>query len=420
LAQEIAEPAAPAALDRLPLYSMVAANVISSLGNSITNLAIIWYVIETTDSAASAGLAGFFTLLPMVIATFFGGALVDRLGRKTMSIVADLASAVTIISIPILAETVGLPLGVLFALIFLGALLDAPGNTARRAMLPELAERAGMPLERATSVMQSVSAAVELLGPIIAGVLVAIVGTTNVLFFDSATFIVSALIVARLLPAMPSLVAAGGRYLDEVMEGIRFLRSQRLLITILTASLVLNFFAAPLGGVLLPVFASEQNWGARSLGFLFSGFGAGMIAGSILFGMIGSRLPRRTWIVAALASAGITLAMLSVASVLPVAIAFAVLTGITLGIVNPITSTVFLEKVPSELRGRVLGAMSAMSMCATPLGMLVAGPTVEAIGVRAGFVIAGAAFVLTSVWLVLQPVLHEMERPNPVAESTAA
>lgn len=398
---------------------MVAANIISSLGNSITNLAILWYVIETTGSAANAGLAGFFTLLPMVIATFFGGALVDRLGRKTMSIVADLASAVTIISIPILAETVGLPLGVLFALIFLGALLDAPGNTARRAMLPELAERAGMPLERATSVMQSVGAAVELLGPIIAGVLVATVGTTNVLFFDSATFLISALIVARLLPAMPSLVAAGGRYLDEIKEGIRFLRAQRLLITILSASLVLNFFAAPFGGVLLPVFANEQNWGARSLGFLFSGFGAGMIAGSILFGLIGHLLPRRVWLLVSLACAGITLGSMSVASVLPVAVAFTALTGMTLGIINPITSTIFLEVIPGELRGRVLGAISAMSMCATPLGMLVAGPTVEVIGVHPSFIIVGAAFVLTSVWLLLQPVLHEMERPDPIPDSAA-
>ena len=413
------EPAKTPAIDRLPFYSLVTANVISQLGNSITNLAVIWYVIETTGSAANAGFAGFFTLLPMVIATFFGGALVDRFGRKWMSIVSDWASAVTIIMIPLLHETVGLPLWALFGLIFCGALLDAPGATARRAMVPELAERAGMPLERATSAMQSVAATVELLGPIIAGVLVATVGTTNVLFFDSATFLISALIVARVIPAMPPLVEAGGRYLDEVKEGIRFLFSRRVLVTILTAALVANFFAAPLGGVLLPVFADEQAWGARSLGFMFSGFGAGMIAGTILFGALSEKLQRRTWMIASILVLGVMIGLLSVASILPMAVGLIVLAGIPLGIINPVVSTVFLEKVPGELRGRVLGATGAMSMSAAPLGMLLAGPTVEVIGVDAGFILVGSVFVLISIWLFIQPSMREIEKEIAPVEASA-
>ncbi len=398
-------------VDRGPLFSLVAANIISALGNSITNLAVIWYVIDTTGSAANAGLAGFFTLLPMVLATFFGGALVDRLGRKWMSIVSDLASGATILAIPVLYQTVGLPLWGLFALIFCGALLDAPGETARRAMIPELASKAGMPLERATSLTQSATATVQLTGPIIAGVLVAAFGTTKVLYVDAATFAVSALIVTRFLPAMPAVIERGGRYIEEVTEGLRFLRHHRLLVTILTAALVLNFFAAPFGGVLLPLFVNEEGWSARSLGFLFSGFGAGMIVGSVVFGIVGPRLPRRLPMISSLGFSGVVIAGFAAVEVVSIAVGLAFFTGIALGIVNPITSTIFLERVPEELRGRVLGALGAMSMCASPLGMLVAGPTVELIGVRAGFLIVGAAFVLASVWLMSRPVLYEMERP---------
>lgn len=406
-------------VERLPLYSLVAANIISQLGNSITNLAIVWYVIETTGSAANAGLAGFFTLLPMVLATFFGGALVDRLGRKLMSIVSDLASGATILAIPVLHQTVGLPLIGLFALIFCGALLDAPGETARRAMIPELARKAGMPLERATSLTQSATATVQLMGPIIAGVLVAAIGTSNVLYVDAATFAVSALIVARFLPAMPAVIERGGRYFEEVAEGLRFLRSHRLLITILTTALVLNFFASPFGGVMLPVFANEEGWGARSLGFLFSGFGAGTIVGSVTFGIIGPRLPRRLPMILALGFSGIVIVGFAAVQVVAIAVVLAFLVGISLGIVNPITSTIFLERVPDELRGRVLGAISAVSMCASPIGMLVAGPTVEVIGVRSGFVIVGAVFFLVAVWLLSRPVLREMERSVAEPELTS-
>jgi MFS family permease len=261
-----------------------------------------------------------------------------------------------------------------------------------------------------------VSATVELLGPIIAGVLVAVLGTTTVLYIDAATFLVSALIIARLLPAMPSLLQAGGRYLDEVREGIAFLRSNQLLVTILMAALVLNFFAAPFGGVFLPVFASDQDWGARSLGFLFSGFGAGMILGSVMFGAIGVRFKRRTWLLAALIYLGVMMALLSVASILPVAVGLTVLSGIALGIINPVVGTVFLEQVPAELRGRVLGAMGALSMCASPLGMLVAGPTVQAIGVTAAFVIVGSVFVAVGFALATRPILHQMERGAVDAE----
>ncbi|MEZ4497431.1 MAG: hypothetical protein R2845_11780 [Thermomicrobiales bacterium] len=113
---------------------------------------------------------------------------------------------------------------------------------------------------------------VELLGPIIAGVLVATVGTTNVLFFDSATFLISAVIVARVIPAMPR-SSSVRRALSRRGQRKRYSLPlfTTVLVTILTAALVANFFAAPLGGVLLPVFADEQAWGARSLGFMFSG-----------------------------------------------------------------------------------------------------------------------------------------------------
>jgi MFS family permease len=399
-----------AVVDRTPILMLLAAGTISNLGNQITTLAVVWFVLETTGSAAQAGLTGFFTLFPIVLALFFGGVLVDRFGHRRMSIIADLASAVTVALIPILHHTVGLPLWALFVLVFLGAILDTPGNTARRAMLPDLARRADMPIERATSLLESTSGAVSLLGPVIAGVLVAAVGSTSAIFVNAATFVLSAIIIRRGVPAGRVARDQAGRYLDEVKEGLRFLFGFRLLVTIMLAATVANFFAAPIGGVLMPVFTQEQGWSSRALGFIFAGFGAGTLLGALLFGAVGMRFKRRRMLITFFVVIGIPIMLFAVSGSLPMSIGLAMLTGLPLGGIGPLLGAVMLERIPDEMRGRVLGASGAVSMAAAPLGMLIAGPTIEWIGVDLGFIICGGILVLIGLWFATQPVLHEMER----------
>src|SRR6186997_3336381 len=135
---------------RRPLVTLLGANAISMSGNVAANVAIPWFVLQTTGSATKTGVTAFAALLPVVLSGFFGGALVDRLGYRRMSIVGDLASAVSVAAIPILNSTVGLEFWQLVVLVFLGGLLDAPGGTARASLLPDVAERAGWTLERAS------------------------------------------------------------------------------------------------------------------------------------------------------------------------------------------------------------------------------------------------------------------------------
>ena len=89
-------------MKRIPILSLFAANAISNTGNVLATIAIPWFVLQTTGSAAQTGITGFFTILPVVVAGFLGGALIDRLGYKPTSIIADLASGVTVALIPLL------------------------------------------------------------------------------------------------------------------------------------------------------------------------------------------------------------------------------------------------------------------------------------------------------------------------------
>src|SRR5258708_21032191 len=124
----------------IPIYSLFAANAISLVGNVLSAIAIPWFVLQTTGSATKTGITGFFNILPVVLAGFFGGTLVDRLGYKRTSIIADIASGVTSALIPILYYTIRLQFWQLMILVFFGALLDTPGSTGRRPLVPGLVE----------------------------------------------------------------------------------------------------------------------------------------------------------------------------------------------------------------------------------------------------------------------------------------
>ncbi len=156
-------------MKRVPVYSLLASN----LGNMLTSLAVPWFVLETTGSATKTGLTAAATLIPVIIASFFGGALADRASRRGLSVFADLLSSLTLAAVPFFYLTTGPSFPGLLLLMFLGAIFDAPGGTARQAMVPELAERASMPLERVNSAFGVNQAVSMLLGAPLAGIMIA-------------------------------------------------------------------------------------------------------------------------------------------------------------------------------------------------------------------------------------------------------
>src|SRR5688572_28448955 len=241
------------------LYSLFLANTISLVGNVFSMIAIPWFVQQPPDSATQTVITGFFTILPVVLGGFFGGTLSDRLGQQRTSIIADLASCVTTALIPILYVTIGLEFWQLIVLVFLGALLDAPGGTARAALLPELAEQAGMPIERATSLIHVIERGARLVGAPLAGFLIGIIGTVNVLWLNAASFVVSAAIIGLMIPTITPATeeTKSGKYFEELKDGLRFIARDKLILSIVVMVMLTNFLDAIFGGVLQPVYVRE-------------------------------------------------------------------------------------------------------------------------------------------------------------------
>jgi MFS family permease len=194
---------------RAPLIALAGAGAVSLTGNALMRVAVPWFVLSTGRSAAQVGLTFFFETLPLFLGSFFGGVLVDGLGHKRSSVVADLASGTTLAVVPLLHALGALPFELLLGLVFVGAFLDAPGAAAHQALLPEAAEEAGAGLERAFAAYQTICSLAGVVGPVVGGALVAVVGATGVLLVDAATFAFSAVVIGPLAAGCAVVALAG-------------------------------------------------------------------------------------------------------------------------------------------------------------------------------------------------------------------
>jgi MFS family permease len=149
----------------IPFAALIAANAVSMHGNALAAIAIPWFVLEATGSAARTGVVAFAGLAPYVLGSFLGGVVVDRMGFRRASVVADLASMLSVALIPLLHALDLLSFPLLVLLVLAGALLDTPGSTARAALLPNVARLAGLRLERANAIHEVIESGAQFGGP---------------------------------------------------------------------------------------------------------------------------------------------------------------------------------------------------------------------------------------------------------------
>ena len=408
----------------LPLYALFTANTISLVGNVFSLIAIPWFVLQTTGSAAQTGVTGFFAIAPAVLAGFLGGTLIDRLGYKRTSILADLASGITTAMIPLLYFTVGLEFWQLLTLVFLGALLDAPGNTARSALLPDLAKQAGMPIERVTSLTHVIERGSRLIGAPLGGFLIGIIGTENVLWLNAVSFFVSAGVIGLIVtaPETAKKEAKSANYFGETRDGFRFILNDKLLLSIVVMVMLTNFLDTIFWGVVRPVYVKEVFGEALNLGLLIAVNGGGAVIGGLLFAAIGHRLPRHGTFVVAFMLAGMQFWVYALRPPFIVLLAANLITSIGAGPLNPIIGAVQFERIPADMRGRVIGAITAGAWLAMPLGMLLGGMWTDSYGTSPLLIGLGVTYFLTTLSMAFIPAMKEMNRKAimPASETVQA
>jgi MFS family permease len=283
-----------------PLVGLLSANAISQFGNTFSLIAIPWFVLEATGSASQTGISVATGVVPFVVVGILSGSIVERIGYKRASIISDLFSFLSALLIPVLYQTRGLEFWQLLVLVFFGAFFDSPGISARQALLPELAGMANVSQERANTAYSLIRRIAGLLGPPLAGILLAVAGAANLLYFNAATFVLSGLIVAITVPDLAvhraeAAVTSVRGYLRDVADGFRYLAANRLIVWIVLTGSLGSLVAEPLYTVILPVYANEILGSAAKLGFIYSALAAGSILGNFLYLAIESRVPRESF-----------------------------------------------------------------------------------------------------------------------------
>lgn len=398
---------------RTPMVSLLSANTISLVGSMLTIVALPWFVLQTTGSPSKAGLVGVAATIPRLLAGVFGGTLVDSVGPKRMSSVADLMSGLGIALIPLLHHTIGLAFWQLLTLVFIGNLLNNPGVTSRRAILPELAELAQIKLERVNSAFESINNVSRLVGAPLAGILVALLGASNVLWIDALTFVISAVTVAVGVPDPPVAAKSERRqhYWCQLAVGFQFLRGDRVLLWMAIALMFNNPFVVAFTPVILPVYVKQAFGSATEVGLLIASIGAGAVLGAVLYGTIGPRLPRRpTWLFVYLIGPLEYWALL-LHPPLPVLVGLLFMVGIATGPINPLMVTVRHERIPLALRGRVFSLFSAMAVAVQPLGIAAAGYAIAAFGLNTTVFAFAAITQGVGIVLILVPALKALDEP---------
>jgi MFS family permease len=406
---------------RGPLLGLLGANAISIAGNVLTLLAIPWFVLQTTGSPTRTGITAAVGTVPIILSAAFSGTLADRIGLRLTSIASDAASALIVLLVPLLHATVGIEFWQLLVLVFCRGLFATPGETARAALLPDLVAPAGTTLERAMSGYDAISRGARMLGAPVAGVLIALIGAPNLLLVDAASFLVSAAVVAVLVPKPPPVVRERTPYIADLRIGLRYLRRDHLARSVTVMCMVTNMLDAGMGAVFLPVHAKEVLHSSQALGLVIGVSGACGLAGALSFGAFGSRLPRRTTFLVAYALCGAPrFVVLALGAPLPVILAVTAAGSFAGGSLNPIMDTALLERIPSELRARVWGVIYAACMAATPAGAVLAGFAVARFGLADALWVFGVTYLVVTLWPAIGDEWDGLERvPTPNGDAYA-
>ncbi|MFE7632922.1 MFS transporter [Kitasatospora sp. NPDC057518] len=414
-----------------PLAGVLTAMAVSVTGTRVSAIALPWFVLATTGSATMTGLVAFAEMAPYVAVKALTGPLVDRLGPRVVSWTTDAVSAVAAGLVPLLHAQGLLPFWVLLVMVAVIGAMRGPGDLAKSVMVPEAADHARVPMERATGLSGVTERLASTIGPAVGGGLVALMGPLAGLAINAVTFALGSLIIAVALPrgmgrpavpatavdpsADPAVDASGEEqpagYWRMFREGFTFLRSEPLLLTVIVMIGITNLIDAGFITVLVPVWARESGNGPAAIGLLAASMGATAVVGSLIAAAVASRLPRRTVFFTGFLLCGAPRFMvLALGAPMWLVITVFAIGGFGSGFLNPILGAVLFERVPRHLLGRVHALGDSLAWAGIPLGGLVAGAAVATVGLIPSLIAAGALYFATTTLAGLRPEWREMDR----------
>ena len=266
-----------------PLATLFAATFLFRIGNAVAALALPWFVLSHTKSAAWAGATAASSVIATIIGAWVGGGLVDRFGRAPVALISGVVGGVAMASIPLLDAVGALSNTGLIACVVLGAAFDAPGMAAQDSELPKLGHVAGLSVERVSSLKAVIGNVAILGGPALGGAAIGLLGAAPTLGLTAFCSVLAGLLGAWVLPARAARTMTTTATLS-MRAGVAFLWSEPLLRPLFGIVMIFVGIVGANGSVIMPALFVDAGRQVAELGLFSSMMGAGGLLGIAMAG----------------------------------------------------------------------------------------------------------------------------------------
>jgi MFS family permease len=385
--------------------------LVSQCGTWVQTVAQGWLVLQLTNSALAVGLVTALGSFPILLLTLYGGVVADRVDKRRLVIVLQSLMLCEALALAVLTHQGWITVHLVMALASFYGLRSAFEVPARQALVSEIVGRED--LMNAIALNSSAFNVARVIGPSIAGALIATVGLAACFYLNAASYlaVIVGLVLMRVRrPAVPSRAPALGA-LKEGFGNIFGNRWPRALVTIVAGFSVFGSSFLPM----MPVFARDVlGLDADGYGAILSAIGLGAAVGAIGMAATGGRIRRGNVVIGTFALFGVLLAAGGYAAGFWTALAIFTASGCLMAVNGILANTMLQLEAPDRLRGRVMGFYSFVVLGMAPFGAFQAGWVSEHYGVRVSFTLGGLVCVLmaAAVWYAVRK-----RAPRKTAES---
>ena len=398
-----------------------AGEAVSVLGDQFALIALPWLALVLTGSALALGSVLAIMAIPRALLMLIGGVSVDRLSPRKVMLGSNAVRLVAIGALGLIVLTGTAELWMLYAFALVFGVADAFFYPAQTSIVPELVE--SDQLQRANGIVQGTAQASVLIGPVLAGLVIAALGsgtgadmtaagTTGIaiaLLVDAASFLIS-LVTLWLIRPRAHVERPPSSMLDDIRAGFGYVLGSPALRAMILLSLAANLLIVGPFEVGVAVIAySRLPEGAAAYGVLMSAFGGGSLVGLIVASALPAPRPSRFAyvVIGAIAFAGVGLVGLPFVSSTAVAAALIAVSGFALGFGNLHGMTWSQSRIRPDLMGRVMSVMIMGSVGLVPVSMLIAGAAVE-VNLDAMLIVAGLGMAVLCFGAFLSPTVRRI------------
>lgn len=392
----------------------IAGQLISLIGTWMQTTAQLWLVYKLTGSAALLGVFGFASQVPMLFLSSIGGYVGDRYDRQRSVIATQTCSMILAFVLAVLTLTHLIRDWEVIVIAFLVGVVNAFDVPIRQAFFVQMVGKEDLP--NAIALNSSIFNGARVVGPAIAGFAIALVGEGWCFFLNGLSFV--AVIVALLMMRVEHTKAKPSEDspLKSFMQGFRFAMSDLPIRSALLLLSVLSLFGLQYS-VFLPIYANDiLKGGARTLGLLMSFAGVGAVLGALQFAARTHYKGLARWIAATSMTCSAGLIIFSQAKVFWLCTAVLLVVGFAATSQMAATNTLIQNRVPDELRSRVMAVYATMFMGVQPIGSLIAGGVAKRIGAPYTLTVFGSLVLLGSLFFLFRVVM-KLGQPQTAAEA---